>query len=94
MALILCPGYYCLNIEQASHILFFWFSQELDYKVIYMVRKITSKALILSVCGIQCNASDLDKKNRSIHKHLPQVTIIIITINNNNIILFISSYIF
>ena len=58
------------------------FTQELDYKVIYTVLKITCNVedLILSACGIQCNASDLDKKNRSTHKHLSQVTIINITI--------------
>jgi len=48
-----------LSFEQASHILFIWFTQELDYKVNYAVLtvlKITSilniEDLIQSVCGI------------------------------------------
>ena len=48
-----------LFFEQASHILFIWFTQELDYKVNYAaltVLKITStlniEDLIQSVCGI------------------------------------------
>ena len=45
-----------LFFEQASHILFIWFTQELDYKVNYAaltVLKITSILnLIQSVCGI------------------------------------------
>ena len=48
-----------LSFEQASHILFIWFTRELDYKVNYAaltVLKITSilniKDLIQSVCGI------------------------------------------
>ena len=73
--------------------MFIWFTQELDYKVNYMVLKITLSLnvedLIPSVCGI-INASDLDKKNKSIHKHLSPLTIINIT---RIIILFISSYI-
>ena len=48
-----------LSFEQASHILFIWFTQELDYEANYealTVLKITSildiKDLIQSVCGI------------------------------------------
>ena len=48
-----------LSFEQASHVLFIWFTQELDYKVNYAaltVLKITSilniEDLIQSVCGI------------------------------------------
>ena len=48
-----------LFFEQASHILFIWFTQELDYKVNYAaltILKITSilniNDLIQSVCGL------------------------------------------
>ena len=58
--------------EQASHILFIWFTQDLDYKVNYTaltVLKITSilniEDLILSVCGIIMHLTWKKKNHKS-----------------------------
>ena len=57
-----------LSFEQASHILFIWFIQELDYKVNYAaltVLKVTSKSLTLKTWSslFVAYASDLEDKN-------------------------------